>query len=772
MKIAILGNYLPRKCGIATFTVNLTDSIIGSNSTSNTDEIFIIAINENGVDYNYPDIVKHTIRQQEKEDYFAAADYINLANVDVCIVQHEFGIFGGESGVFVLSLVKQLKVPVVTTLHTVLQTPSYHEKQIIKKLGELSQKIIVMSKLAIHFLNTIYEIPIPKISFIHHGVPDFSESKSTNARFVYPGKKVISTFGFLGRSKGIETVINALPDVVIQNPDLVYVVMGQTHPNVKRHCGEEYRDYLKKLAHENGVASHVIFEEEFIDEEELKTFLQTIDVYITPYLNECQITSGTLSYALGAGACILSTPFWYAKELLANGRGVTFAFGDCEDLAKKLSSLLASPKKINTIKEKAYDYGKEMYWNKIGILYKNLLTKIVAAPVVIEDSSKSTAFSQLPKFSLDHLNRLTDNTGIVEHANYSVPDYKEGYCLDDNARALILVLKVNELGLDKQSIHLADVYLQYIKLMQMEDGRFHNDMSFDKKFLDETGSEDAFGRTMWSMGYLIKLAPNDSHFQFAKDVFFKSLDHFDQLKSIRALATTSIGICNFLTRYPDNEKLMCVLNTLISKLTNQYDVEKELDWHWYEPVLSYENAILPLALWEAYAITHDKKTLAVAKETTLFLDKQCTKNGFVSLIGNSWYYKGQSKVASIGQQPIDAMALVMMYYKAWKITKDPEFYNKMQTAFTWFIGNNDLGIPLYDAETKGCSDGLEYTCVNRNQGAESTISYLLAYLALWEAERDMKATLPIQKKCCDPKNEKKDLVVNSPSLSKSIRVTI
>ncbi|MGL2994298.1 glycosyltransferase family 4 protein [Flavobacterium sp. TSSA_36] len=746
MKIAILGNYLPRKCGIATFTVNLTNSMINANDASAVDEVFIVAINDNGNDYNYPEIVKYTIRQQEKEDYLVAADYINQSNVDLCIVQHEFGIFGGESGVFVLSLVKQLKVPVVTTLHTVLQTPSYHEKQIIKKLGELSQKMIVMSKLAIHFLNTIYEIPISKISFIHHGVPDFSAIKDVPTRFVYPEKKVMSTFGFLGRSKGIETVINALPDIIIQHPDLIYVVMGQTHPNVKRHCGEEYRDYLKKLAHENGVASHVIFEEEFIDEDELKTFLQTIAIYITPYLNECQITSGTISYALGAGACILSTPFWYAKELLANGRGVTFGFGDSEDLAKKVCGLLASPKKITTIKEKAYDYGKEMYWNKIGFLYKNVLNKIIAAPVEIKDTSLSTDFSQLPKFILDHIHRLTDSTGIVEHANYSVPDYKEGYCLDDNARALILVLKAYELGLDRSSVRLADVYLQYIKLMQLEDGRFHNDMSFDKKFLDENGSEDAFGRTIWAMGYLIKLAPNDSHFQFAKDIFFKALDHFENLKSIRALATTIIGISNFLMRYPDNERLMFMLNALTNKLTLQYSEEKEPDWLWFEPVLSYENAVLPLALWESYAITHDKKILIVAKETTLFLDQHCFKNGFISLVGNSWYYKGQSKVSSTGQQPIDAMALVKMYYKAWKVTKEALYYSKMQIAFTWFMGNNDLGIPLYDNDTKGCSDGLEDTCVNRNQGAESTISYLLSYLTLWEAERDRKVGLPIQKK--------------------------
>jgi glycosyltransferase involved in cell wall biosynthesis len=738
MKIAILGNYLPRKCGIATFTVNLTNAILDTSGNKIGNEAFVVAINENEVNYDYPKIVRHTIRQQEKEDYVKAADFINKSSVDICIVQHEFGIFGGESGVFILSLVKQLQVPVVTTFHTILQTPSYHEKQIIKRLGELSQKVIVMSKLAIDFLYDIYEIPLSKISFIPHGVPDFSIAKTSKRKWDFIGKKVISTFGFLGRSKGIETVINAMPAVIVEHPELIYIVMGQTHPNVKRHCGEEYRDYLKKLAYENGVASHVVFDEEFIDEDELKSFLQSVDVYITPYLNECQITSGTISYALGAGACILSTPFWYAKELLDNGRGVTFRFGDCEDLAQKLSELLAHSEKRRIIREKAFQFGKGMYWDKIGEYYNELLKNVIDNSINSKDTNQNFEFCILPKFSLDHLHRLTDSTGIVEHANYSIPDYKEGYCLDDNARALILVLKAYELGLDRESLKLADVYLQYIKLMQLEDGRFHNDMSFDKKFMDKIGSEDSFGRTIWAMGYLIKLAPNDAYFQFSKDVFFKAMSHFEDLQSIRALATTIIGICNFLVRYPDNERLMCLLYALTNKLTDQYYIEKDGEWHWFEPVLSYENAILTVALWESYGVTHDKKTFEVVRETSQFLDDHCFKNGYVSLIGNAWHYKGASNIVHNGQQPVDAMALVMMYAKAWRVTKDCKYFIKMEVAFTWFLGNNDLGISLYDIETKGCSDGLEQTCVNRNQGAESTISYLLAHLTLWEAVKDNK----------------------------------
>jgi len=734
MRIVILGNFLPRRCGIATFTTNLVRSILPTNAkTEKQHEVFVVAVNDRDQEYNYPDIVKHVIRQHEAADYSVAARFINECQADICIVQHEFGIYGGESGLFLLDLLQQLTIPVVTTVHTVLQTPSYHEKHIIKKIGELSQKMVVMSKLAVNLLTTVYKIPLQKISLIHHGVPDFGKVKQLHPKFRYPGKKVLGTFGFLGRSKGIETVINALPDVVAVHPDVVYVVLGQTHPNVKKHSGEEYRDYLTHLAARNGVANNVIFEDDFVEEDDLKSFLLGVDIYITPYLNECQITSGTISYAMGAGACIVSTPFWHAIELLGEGRGKTFNFGDSDDLALTLNHLLSCPQEMKTMKHKALEFGKKMHWNRIGQVYKKMIEKIgVPTDNLVENRSAPPAL--LPKFSLDHIKRLTDTTGILEHANYSVPDYKEGYCLDDNARALMLVLTAYESGTDDKAIGLADTYLRYIKLMQKEDGQFHNDMSFDKKFLDETGSEDSFGRTIWAIGHLVRMAPNDSHFQFAKDVFFRSMPHFEKVKSIRAIASIIIGLCNFLRRYPDNENIMHILNDLTLKLTRQYQDEADGDWRWFEPVLCYDSAILPLALWYAYSATRNKEIYSIAAESTAFIDRATSKKGHMSLVGNAWYYKGHSMPAQ-GQQPIDAMAMVMMYQKAFIVTKDEAYHQKMRTAFTWFTGNNDLHIPLYDEESKGCCDGLEERCVNRNQGAESTISYLLAYLTVQATEK-------------------------------------
>ncbi|TMM56857.1 glycosyltransferase [Maribacter algarum] len=731
MKIAILGNFLPRRCGIATFTSNLAESIIASNKKDT--DVFVIAMENGFKKHKYPEIVKQTISQQVQSEYIAAAKTINDSKADVCIIQHEFGIFGGESGVFILSFMEQVKIPIITTVHTVLKTPSYHERHIIKKMGLLSQKMIVMSKMAVDFLQTIYQVPKQKIKVIEHGVPDFSSLESDNQKFNYPSNKILGTFGFLGRSKGIETVINALPEVVKEHPEVIYVVMGQTHPNVKKDSGEEYRDYLKKLAENNGVAKNLLFEDGFFTEEDLKIFLNKLDLYITPYLNEAQITSGTISYAIGAGACIVSTPFWHAKELLANGRGKTFPFGDSPILAKTLCELLENPSEIATIKSNAFNYGKGLYWNSIGALYNDTL-KIVVQNHESVSSPQQPNINALPVFSMNHIQRLTDDFGILEHANYSIPDYKEGYCLDDNVRALILVLQANKLEVDSNANRLVDTYLRYIKLMQKEDGYFHNDMSFSKTFLDETGSEDSFGRTIWAMGYLIRLAPNDSHFQFAKDVFFTSYHNFEEIKSIRAIASTIIGLYHFLKRYPDNEGVIHTMRSLTSKLIKQYNDESSEHWKWFEPVLSYDNAMLPLAIWHAYELTKDKEFYQVAIDSTTFLDKKTCINNKLSLIGNSWDYKDQPQQIKGGQQPIDTMAMVMLYSKAYEILKDNTYYTKMHIAFSWFLGNNDLLLPLYDDESNGCCDGLELTSVNRNQGAESTISYLLSYLTVWQTE--------------------------------------
>ena len=737
MKIAVIGNYLPRQCGIATFTYNFVNSILGAFSQEGTiPEIIVIAMNGKDQHFDYPDIVKCTIHQNVHKDYMKAARYINSSGADICILQHEYGIYGGESGVFVLSLLECIKIPVVTILHTVLKTPSFHEKAILKKIGDYANRIVVMNHIAIEFLKTIYNIPEEKISMIHHGVPDFSYVKKTNhPKMNFPGKTVMCTFGLLGRSKGIETVIKALPLVVKTHPEIVYILLGKTHPLVKLDSGEEYRDYLYHLVTTNGMNNHVVFLDEFLEEEDLKKTLLGVDIYITPYLNEAQITSGTLAYAVGSGACIISTPYWHAQELLAEDRGKFFDFGDSHDLAKVLNGLLDNPFEIKAIRERAFAYGKKMYWKEIGKQYYQLFSLVISSHSFLKKEPKDLC-SVIPEFSLDHIRRMTDNTGILEHSNFSVPNFKEGYSLDDNARALLLVLMAYELRKDSEALHLADIYMRYIHLMQKEDGSFHNELSYARKFVDVNESEDAIGRTIWALGYLIRLAPSDGYFQFAKDKFFRFYPQFTKLKSNRGLANAIIGLCHFLRRYPDNEKVMRTLHDFTQKIREHFYDESDGNWKWFEPILCYENAVVPLALWHSYQVTKDTDTLKVAVESTLFLDRETTVDGRISIIGNDqWYRKGEKK-PRFGQQPINAMALVMMYRQAWHVTGDEYYYGKMFIAFSWFMGNNDLHIPLYDEESKGCCDGIEKFGMNRNQGAESCISYQLASLTVFAAIKE------------------------------------
>jgi glycosyltransferase involved in cell wall biosynthesis len=731
MKIAVVGNYLPRQCGIATFTQNFVNSLFTGFEHCNTPaEIFVIAMNGKNQHFDYPEIVECTIRQDYPQDYLKAARYINSSSADICILQHEFGIYGGESGVFVLSLLECLKIPVVIICHTVLKTPSFHEKAIMKKMGERADKVVVMSRLAIQFLTSIYHIPEGKISMIHHGVPDFGSVDTKKERkLTFPGKTVMCTFGLLGRNKGIETVIKALPMVVKTHPDIVYVVLGKTHPMVKLDSGEEYREYLKCLAGANGITGHVVFLDEFLDEDELKENLLGVDIYITPYLNEAQITSGTLAYAVGSGTCIVSTPYWHARELLAENRGLLFEFGDSCSLANVLNELLDHPEQIKTIRNLAFSYGKKMYWGEIGKEYARLFNEVISAPGLSKPEIDEIVLAE-PEFSLDHIRRMTDNTGILEHSNFSIANFSEGYSLDDNARALLLVLMAHEQGKEKDALHLADIYMRYIHLMQKPDGSFHNELTYDRKFSDKNESEDALGRTIWALGYLIRLAPADGYFQFAKDKFFRFFPHFRNLQSNRGLANAIIGLCHFLKRYPDNEKVMKTLHDFTQKIREHFYDESDGDWRWFEPILCYDNAIVPLALWHSYQVTRDTDTLKVATESTMFLDREAIVDGRISLIGNEqWYRKGQKR-PRFGQQPINAMALVMMHRQAFLVTGNDYHRRKMLLAFSWFTGNNDLHIPLYDEESKGCCDGIEKFGLNRNQGAESCISYQLASLTV------------------------------------------
>lgn len=736
MKIAYISTSLPTECGIATFNANLAHAINQHKIIAKDSFVIALSDSEDLHTYSYPNDVKYIIRQNNQKDYLRAAHYINTSQVDACIVEHEFGIYGGESGLYLLTLLARINKPIITILHTVLKQPSHIQQTIIQQIAKRSSKIVVMSQKAIGFLTSIYHIPKSKIQYIEHGVPDLEPAPNNPIKKAYPFKdnKVLLTFGLISRGKGLETVVEALPKVVQKHPNVKYVVLGNTHPGVVKSAGEEYRDSLKRFAKKLNVEDNLVFVNKFVDEQELHHYLSATDIYITPYLNEAQITSGTLSYAVGAGAAVISTPYWHAQELLAQKRGLLFDFKNSEQLAAMINELLEEPSKLNELKYNAYQYGLSLRWPAIGKNYVKVLEKAISDRAQADLESKSIIdVDSMPTFSLNHVRRLTDDTGIVQHAKYGIPNLKEGYCLDDNARALIMALMAFEQYKSKEAIELLPIYLSYIQYMQKEDGNFHNFLSFNRNYLDEVGSEDSFGRTIWALGYLINFAPNNSYKEFADELFLRSVPHFAQLHHIRGIANTIIGIHHYLKTNPHNEYILNEFNQLVIPLINAYQNHKDGDWHWFEEKLTYDNALLPLALLCHYEISKSSQSLAIGLESLAFLTDKTLGFGFLNPVGNDGWLEKNRTMPQYDQQAIETMAMVLVYFKAYEVTKEVKYMHHLYQSYLWFLGENSLNLPLYDHETKGCGDGLQSHGVNRNQGAESTLAYLISHLVVFKA---------------------------------------
>jgi hypothetical protein len=473
---------------------------------------------------------------------------------------------------------------------------------------------------------------------------------------------------------------------------------------------------------------------EFLDENELFKYLSACDIYITPSLNEAQITSGTLSYAMGAGCAVVSTPYWHAVELLAQNKGRLFDFNDFDGLSRILNELLENPEILNVIQKKASEYGQNITWPKIGQKYAELITYVSSEPKV-PSPKKENAIDPLllPPFTLAHIKRLTDDTGIIQHAKFGIPNLKEGYCLDDNARALLMVCMSYKQKKDPLALEYMPIYLSYIHYMQNKNGTFRNFLSFNRNFLDEVGSEDSFGRTIWALGYLLGNAPNDAYYQTGKLVFFDAAPNFEKIKSIRGIANTIIGICYYLKTNDSDDIMKQSLKKLADKLVANYNQNQSENWKWFESLLAYDNGILPLALLHASQVLEDDKVSEVAFATMNFLTRHTLKDGYLSIIGNKdWYVKDKER-SMFAQQPLDALAMVLMYHQAFGLTGDRDFLQKLFTSFMWFLGENDMRMSLYDFETKGCCDGFENYGVNRNQGAESSLAYLISHLTVLQA---------------------------------------
>ena len=734
MKLAILGNYPPKACGIATFTNSVARALLANLKAEEiADFAEIIAIEDAGQQHDYPKEVGCILPRDERAAYANTADYLNTGEFDLLIVQHEYGIFGGPDGNYLLDLVDRLRIPLIVTCHTVLNTPSDGQRSVLRRLCTRANVITVMSEMACRFLRDIYACPAGKIQVVEHGVPviETAPRKELRKRFDWSGHRVLFTFGLLSRGKGIETVIRALPEVVARHPNTLYVVLGKTHPNVVRESGEEYREWLHELADELGVRDNLLMISEFASEQYLFECLKAADVYVIPYPNEAQICSGTLAYAVGAGAAVVSTPFWHATELLDEGRGRLFPFDDPTNLSGQLNELLGNPALINDIRTKAHNYGEQLMWPKIGAEY---IEAFADARTAYDQSNLAPASAPRPKLRLDHLLRMTDDCGIIQHAKYATPNRFEGYCLDDNGRALLFTCRAlnGTMATGQQRrelIRLSELYLAYIFHAQNEDGTFRNFMGYHRDFLEPQGSEDSYGRALWGLAQCVATPPRKDLGELANECFIRAIGHLDTRTSPRTVAYGIIALATYLEAR-DDDNLRDLLDRSINRLLRHYEDSKRAGWTWFEAYLSYDNAILPLALYASLRVLDREDVRSIADIATDFLVEKTTVGGIPRPVGCHEVCQRDATPKQFDQQPLEAMADVLLHLEAYHHSGRQLDADRARLVYSWFHGNNDLGQALYCSDTAGCYDGLTEYGPNQNQGAESLLAYLVSRVSM------------------------------------------
>ena len=734
-KVAFISSFLPRKCGIATFTSDLIKST-GAAAKGQFEPLVVAMRSDNKLKYNEP--VKFEIRQDVKSDYICAADYINFSHVDVVSVQHEFGLFGGEAGSYLSLLLNRLKAPVITTLHTVLDDPdpAYHKSLV--DVCNASYKVITMNERGLTMLRDIYGISGKKVELIAHGIPDlpFVDSNYYKHKFGMESRRTILTFGLLSRNKGIEVMLRAMPRIIEAEPSVLYIVLGMTHPSVLKHEGESYRFNLQRMVKELSLQEHVIFHNRFVNDEELHNFLCAADIYVTPYLNKEQLTSGTLSFAVGTGKAVVSSPYWAALELLDDGRGKLVRFGESEQIAEAIIKIIRKDSLFYSLRRRAYEYGRSRTWPKIGQGYWKVFSA-KRMPVRIHakmplSAAETISSIEVPEPSLDHLKKLTDDTGLFQHANFTVPNREYGYTTDDNARAVIVMTNYYSQYPEPEALKLFDTYLSFALHSQNSDGTVRNFMNFDRTWQEDEPFNDALGRLLQAFGTVMAKPPTPSYLSTIKDCFDRSVKHVDK-QYPRGMAYSILGMSDYLKQFPGASDIKRQLEIAADTLVIQYEENSFPDWQWFEDVLTYDNAVLPHALFVASLAFDNKKYLEAAEKTCEFLLENTFNGTHFSFIGcKGWYERGLTK-ATFDQQPIEAASTVQMLKAAYDATKHKRFLTLQRKAFDWFLGANDLYIPVYNFRTKGCHDGLTQDGVNANQGAESTLSFLLSLLAIVES---------------------------------------
>jgi glycosyltransferase involved in cell wall biosynthesis len=736
-KVAIVGTYVPRRCGIATFSSDLLTALrTGASET----EWSAVAMNDTPEGYDYPPEVHFEVGQKVLADYRLAVDFLNMNQVEAVCLQHEFGIYGGNQGSYILRPLQNLRMPIITTLHTVLQEPRADQKEIITAIGQLSDRVVVMSRKARQILRKVYGIAGDRIAVIPHGVPDmpFLDASYHKDQFGMVGKKVILTFGLLSPGKGIEYVIEALPEIVAVHPDAIFVVIGATHPEVRRQEGEAYRLSLQQRARELGVDDHVVFHNQYIDTRTLTEFLSTADVFVTPYVNQEQIVSGVLSYALGAGKAAVSTPYWYAEEVLANGRGRLVPFRDAGAIGREVTDLLSNDVARDTIRKKAYTHARDMVWSKVAAQYLKLLAEVrderdIGPRGIYQVRTLQANAFDLPQPDLSHIRVLTDDTGIFQHAEFAVPNRDHGYCTDDNARALIVSLMAQHvLPNGHEMIPLAYRYLSFLQhAFNVENGRLRNFMSYDRRWLEPAGSEDSHGRALWALGETVFDSPSEGMAGLAMALFDRALPPALEFTAMRPWAYSLIGINAYLARFGGASEVRRARAYLADKLFDRFKESAIDDWPWPEPIVTYANAAMPQALIASGAALDRPDMVESGLRTLRWLLKVQTdaKGHFIPIGNRGWFVRGEAP-ARFDQQPIEVQHMVDALVEAFEVTGDRQWLDEARRCFEWFLGRNDLQQPICDHSTGGGRDGLSADRVNPNQGAESTLAWLHSLMRL------------------------------------------
>lgn len=735
-RVVVIGNHLPRQCGIATFTTDLCEAL---------DRAFpefacsALPVNDAPGGYAYPERVRFELEQDDLATYAAAADFLNVSNIDVVCLQHEYGIFGGCAGSHILALLRELRMPLVTTLHTVLKAPDEHQRAVMEEIADLSDRLVVMTSRGARFLEEVYRVPRSKIDIIPHGIPDvpFVDPSFYKDQFGLESKKVLLTFGLLSPNKGIEMVIEALPAVVARHPDVVYVIVGATHPHVQRKDGESYRLSLQRLARKRGVDSHVCFHNRFVSQEELTQFLGAADIYITPYLNPAQVVSGTLAYAVGCGKAVVSTPYWHAEELLADGRGAIVPFHNPQALASQLIDLLDNDVLRHSMRKRAYLFARHMTWPNVARSYMRTFVQARQErmrrprPAFVA-STLADRPAELPEPNLDHLLRLTDSTGILQHAVFTIPNYAEGYTTDDNARAAIFAVLARQSGI---AVPGAERYLAFLwHAFNPEANRFRNFLRYDRHWAERIGSEDCHGRAVWALGTVIGRSEDAGLRGLAGRLFDQALPVTLAFTSPRAWAFVLLGCHEYLRRFSGDRAAQSVRDTLTRQLVRLYQENRSEDWAWFEDVVSYSNASLPHALLVSGADLKRDDVTAIGLETLRWLaELQRSEEDHFTPVGSNGFYRRGGARARFDQQPVEAGAMVSACLEAWRISGDSYWRRAAQRALEWFLGRNDLKLGLYDYLTGGCRDGLHSDRVNQNEGAEATLSFLTALVETRQA---------------------------------------